>query len=585
MSPTAATTSMSSTSDVVEASPDLPTGWASVRVAEAGAVRLGRQRSPDQSVGDYPTKYVRAANITRAGLDLADLLEMNFTPAERQVFALQIGDILLTEASGSPRQVGRAAIWQSELQPCCYQNTVIRFRPHLTTPGYALLVFRHMAAAGVFAGVARGVGIQHLGATRFAELPLPLPPAAEQMRIVEIANRRLAEIREADHRLRSALDHLDEQRREILAAAVAGKLVPQEPETSDAGAQALRPAGTGQVDLFERDGTEPDLDGFDPALPAGWRWQRVDRAGDVTLGRQRSPQHERGQHMRPYLRVANVYEDRIDTFDVLQMNFEPSEATIYALREGDVLLNEGQSPELVGRPAIYRGEVPGACFQNTLIRFRSGDVVSPEFALLVFRDYMHSGVFRRVARWSTNIAHLGLERFRTLPFPVPPREEQDRIVAEARRRLDATQQQVNAVRASLDRLPIIERELLAAAVAGELAPQDPSEEPASALRSRLGAPPQPAATLPDTRPEGATMASRKPRPSEQAEPMPDLAAVLRENGGALPLPDLFALAGYNRDLPEHVELFYLALRSTLGETLCVAGDATENAQVEIADAA
>lgn len=81
------------------------------------------------------------------------------------------------------------------------------------------------------------------------------------------------------------------------------------------------------------------------------------------------------------------------------------------------------------------------------------------------------------------------------------------------------------------------------------------------------------------------MASRKPRPSEQAEPMPDLAVVLRENGGTLPLPDLFALAGYNRDLPEHVELFYLALRSALGETLRVAGDATENVRVEVVDAA
>src|SRR5262249_30997925 len=109
-------------------------------------------------------------------------------------------------------------------------------------------------------------------------------------------------------------------------------------------------------------------------------------------------------------------------------------------------LNEGQSPELVGRPAIYRGEVPGACFQNTLIRFRSGGDVIPEYALLVFRHYVHAGVFRQVARWSTNIAHLGLERFRALPFPMPPRKEKQRIVVEARRRLDATAAQISAVR-------------------------------------------------------------------------------------------------------------------------------------------
>ncbi len=290
--------------------------------------------------------------------------------------------------------------------------------------------------------------------------------------------------------------------------------------------------------------------------------------------------------MRPYLRVANVYEDRIDTSDVLRMNFEPDEAAIYELQDADILLNEGQSPELVGRPAIYFGEVPGACFQNTLIRFRAHEHVNPNYALLVFRHYMHSGVFKSVARWSTNIAHLGLERFRALPFPTPPLAEQARIVEAARDRLRITQQQISAVRASLDRLPDLEQELFAAAVAGELAPQDLDDEPASALTIRLGAPPQAAATLSARNLEGKKMPSRKPRPSRQAEPSPDLASVLRKNGGVLPLPDLFALAGYNRDMPEHVELFYLALREGLGASLLLKGDdATENAKVEIADAA
>jgi type I restriction enzyme S subunit len=123
--------------------------------------------------------------------------------------------------------------------------------------------------------------------------------------------------------------------------------------------------------------------------------------------------------MRPYLRVANVFEDRIDASDILRMNFEPEEAAIYALKFGDILLNEGQSPELVGRAAMYRNEVPGACFQNTLIRFRAGPSVVADYALLIFRHFMHAGVFHQIARWSTNIAHLGLERFRALAFPLP----------------------------------------------------------------------------------------------------------------------------------------------------------------------
>ena len=81
------------------------------------------------------------------------------------------------------------------------------------------------------------------------------------------------------------------------------------------------------------------------------------------------------------------------------------------------------------------------------------------------------------------------------------------------------------------------------------------------------------------------MPSKKPRRSQQAEPTPDLETVLRQNGGVLPLPELFAYAGYNRDLPEHVELFYLALRETVGASISQAGDLAENARLEVIRAA
>jgi type I restriction enzyme S subunit len=133
--------------------------------------------------------------------------------------------------------------------------------------------------------------------------------------------------------------------------------------------------------------------------------------------------------MRPYLRVANVHEARIDTSHVLEMNFGPEEVERFELHAGDVLLNEGQSYELVGRPAIYRGEVPGACFQNTLIRFRPSNTVLAEFALVVFRAYMRTGRFRQEAQQTTNIAHLSVGRLAVIEFPLPPLSEQERIVA------------------------------------------------------------------------------------------------------------------------------------------------------------
>ena len=571
---------------------ELPKGWTVVRVDRVGAVRLGRQRSPDKHTGEHATKYLRAANITAEGVNLTDILDMDFTPSERAVFGLRDGDVILTEASGSAIHVGRAALWRGELAECCYQNTIIRFRPHAALPDYALVVFRHYAASGIFARVARGVGIQHLGASRFAELQFPLPPLNEQRRIADATEKRLGELREAEAHLHSALGRLGAQRKEVLATAVSGELVA--PSDGSAGGaerffssarQPVEKAATRQGSLFGLESSSSDLAVNDlSALPPAWLWVRVDQAGEVMLGRQRSPEHHYGDHLRPYLRVANVLEDRIDTTEVHKMNFTPEEYTVYALEEGDILLNEGQSPELVGRPAIFRNEQSGLCFQNTLIRFRSGPAVDADYALLVFMHYLHSGQFRKIARWSTNIAHLGLDRFRSMPFPLPPLRQQKNIVKEARRRMDMATAQVSAIRSALNRLPELKRELLAAAVAGELVPQMAEDEPAAQLLERQGIPPEdkvlPVSRVRHTKEKGDVVKPKDSLPMV-AKATVQLSAILRKAGRPLPLPELFALAGFDRDQPEHVELFYLALRSELDRTIRQTGDKAENAILEV----
>lgn len=567
----------------------LPRGWVLTNIASVGEVRLGRQRSPDKHTGRYPCKYLRAANITPEGIRVDDVFEMDFTPAEREKFMLRAGDVVLTEASGSAAHVGRAAIWQGEIAECCYQNTVIRFRSRVAASEYALTVFRHYAMSGKFAEVAHGVGIQHLGATRLANLEFPLPPVAEQRRIAIEVDRRTGEIREARTALLTALDNIVEQNKQILATAIAGELVESEVSLAKSEGRAFEDGWSllARVANDESDQltmVEPEAEiSHTGNLPLGWAQAQIGDVGEASLGKARGPQHQHGAHMRPYMRVANVYEDYIDTSSVFEMNFSPDEYDKYTLRHGDILLNDGQSPELVGRPAMYRDEVPGACFQNHLIRFRAGDALVPEFALLVFRHYLHAGTFKSVARWTTNIATLSRGRFSSLPMPVPPLEEQRRIVIEARRRLDISNAQESDIRAALERLPVMETELLAAAVEGALVPQNDDDEPASELLTRKD-PIQTDLPAPGARTQKELNASMpsEPRISSKAS---ELADIVREAGRPLPVPELFRMAGYDRDSAEDVELFYLALRTELGRSLRQVGDSRENDLLEaIADA-
>lgn len=154
-----------------------------------------------------------------------------------------------------------------------------------------------------------------------------------------------------------------------------------------------------------------------------WKWStaQVREVGRVQLGRQRAPKYQTGNWSRPYLRVANVQMDWLKLGDVLTMDFNPKDFEAYRLEEGDILLNEGQNTEFVGRPAIWRGEIDGCCFQNTLVRFQPDRTrLTPEFAQHVFLEFLRSGQFARISSKTSNVAHLGKERFASMDMPLPP---------------------------------------------------------------------------------------------------------------------------------------------------------------------
>ena len=189
----------------------------------------------------------------------------------------------------------------------------------------------------------------------------------------------------------------------------------------------------------------------------------MDSAGDIRMGRQRSPKYQTGKYRAPYLRVANVYDGYITTDDVLEMDFNAADFATYELKPGDILLNEGQSRELVGRSAIYRGEIPRCCFQNTLIRFRSDEVI-PAFAQSFFRFMLYRGRFAALSRQTSSMAHLGLSRFKTAPIRVPGPDDQSKRIAH----ITATEEAVSRTRERLDAIRRVKAKLIDNCVFGDV---------------------------------------------------------------------------------------------------------------------
>ena len=260
------------------------------------------------------------------------------------------------------------------------------FRHYLKTDGFIRILTKNLE------GLRDGKMISY---AQFSELLLPIPGHDEQQKIAD------------------CLSSLDE-----LIAAQAQKV------------EALKTHKKGLMQqLFPREGEAQPRLRFPEFQGAGeWEMSRVDEHGSVLAGKALAVQAP--GPLRPYLRTKNVVDGSIELSDVLTMPMTDAEFSRFEILDGDVLLNEGQSLELVGRASIYRGEFRERCaMQNQLLRFRAFPVTCAAFAAQYFRKCQKDGTFANVATKTTSVAHLGSSRFSALELAWPTLSEQHRIAS------------------------------------------------------------------------------------------------------------------------------------------------------------
>lgn len=192
---------------------DLFSSLNEVATVPAGAkfdMRLGRQKSARQTIGDHVYPYLRAANIGSGKLDLSDLKTMNFEPHEQAKYAVLPDDVLLVEGGS----VGQAALWAAEVGGFVgFDKHVIRIRARegASTPQYALQWCRWAHEDGQFAAQATGITIKALGFSRASNMGVPDLPIAQQARftgsLTVVAKQVAATYAEAE-RLRQVRDRL-----------------------------------------------------------------------------------------------------------------------------------------------------------------------------------------------------------------------------------------------------------------------------------------------------------------------------------------------------------------------------------------
>ena len=278
-----------------------------------------------------------------------------------------------------------------------------------------------------------------LNSSKLAAMFIPLPPLAEQQRIVSRVDELLAQI-DIIEQNQADIDTLYEEfKKRTLTLAIQGKLVPQDPNDESASvllerirAEKKAKLGKKYVDSYiykgddncyyekVKDSAKEISEEIPFEIPEGWRWIRVDNLFQHNTGKALNSSNSQGV-LHPYITTSNVCWGQFSLDRIKEMLFTQDEFAKYSITPGDLLVCEGGD---VGRAAIWRKDIP-MCIQNHIHRLRAYYPVCTAFYYFAFYAYKSIGL---IGGKGIGIQGLSSGALGKLIFPLPPLAEQERIV-------------------------------------------------------------------------------------------------------------------------------------------------------------
>ena len=288
----------------------------------------------------------------------------------------------------------------------------------------------------------RGVGNKNWVLSAVSKTLMVVPPLEEQGRIKNRLNLILSYV----ERYSSSQDKF---KKSILQEAIQGKLVPQ--LTEEGTAQdlleqikiekqklvkegKLKKSALNDSVIFRDDDNRycekigksvQCIDEEIPfEIPESWVWCKFQDIANSELGKTMNKASDKGSEV-PYLCSINVYWDKVDLSNVKVAPFSIAEKEKYLLQKGDLLICEGGE---VGRCAIWSNDKT-MYYQNALHRVRFYGNISSKFIQNVIRSYKTMGIIDKNSKGMT-IKHFTKTALNSLYIPLPPFQEQQRIVAQ-----------------------------------------------------------------------------------------------------------------------------------------------------------
>ena len=437
---------------------ELPEGWCWTRLSNVASIQLGKMLDKQKNQGDL-APYLGNANVQWGRFDLANVKTMPMDEMDRAKYALSDGDLIVCEG-GVP---GRCAIWTSN-ETMHYQKALHRIRcsKRLLLNTYCELYICFIVQSHVWDSCFTGTTIKHLPAQTLSSWLLPLPPLAEQRRIVGRVNELMPLVEEYGG-LEDAREALDAAlpgrlRKSVLQLAVQGGLAPQDPADEPAavllerirgqrrqlvaegkmkapkGGESIIFAGSDgrryekRVDARGRESEPVCIEDEIPfEIPEGWEWARL---GSVftKMGSGSTPAGGRKvyQDKGPMLiRSQNVHNEGLRLDDVAHFAYSLFTKRGSHVLPNDMLLNiTGAS---IGRCAIVPDAFGDADVNQHVLIMRP--------VLPIASEYLHAAIISPLVQSAIMVGQVGAtkeglsaSKAAELLVPFPPLVEQHRIV-------------------------------------------------------------------------------------------------------------------------------------------------------------
>ena len=407
---------------------DIPESWAWAYVGDIFLHNTGKAQNSSGSENGIVRKFITTSNLYWNRFDFSKVKEMPFTEKELLSCTVIKGDLLVCEGG----DCGRSAIWTYD-EAVCIQNHVHRLRPYVEI---SIEYFYHLFYLYKFTGKlrGRGVGIQGLSNEAIHQVICPLPPLAEQKRIVS----KLGEILPLIDRYEAAWNKLEEfnkrfpgdMQKSILQLAIQGKLVEQRPEEGtgeelfqqiQAEKQALIKAGT-----IKKEKPLPTIaeDEIPLEIPDTWKWARWgDLSQSIQYGYNAAAQEKGRSKM---VRISDIQNGKVMWESVPYCDIDEKDIPAYLLSTNDILF--ARTGGTVGKSYLVKDVPEEAVYAGYLIRTQYSSLLCPEFMKYFMESKLYWDQLRNgtIATAQPNCNGKTLAK---MILPLPPLAEQKRIVA------------------------------------------------------------------------------------------------------------------------------------------------------------